>query len=137
MEKCACRDFNSVRKFFAEKIGYDVFEKGAEQALSDYCNSLGIYHTSETVTCYANDGSTYERVVAYVNDVKQFRIAAGKDPDAEFVVSCDKGQGKVIIIMQDDDGEVYLLAVLDDADENQPNIDMMLTKLKFPFKGRF
>ena len=51
--------------------------------------------------------------------------------------SCDKGQGKVIIIMQDDDGEVYLLAVLDDADENQPNIDMMLTKLKFPFKGRF
>ena len=70
-----------------------------------------------------------------VASVPEFFRAVGIPDDADLVVSCDTGQGRTLVTVQnvsDEASEIFVLASLEGADEITPNVRMILHKLGFP-----
>ena len=120
-----------------------IFEKGAFNAVSKFCQELGIHHVSHTVTCKDNKGNEYKRTMAKIASFDQFLTAVGltgadgKVP--ELVVGADGSMDKLIICLwngEEENSEVFLLAMIDKCHENRHNIRLMLKSLGFPLKHK-
>ena len=141
-----CRDFKKVESFMKEKFGcwMEVGSKGVK----DTCNELGLHHASETVECLTNAGVAVQRTLSYVTDLPAFFHAIAMDEKVSdaVIVSGDGGEGKLLITatviyegqVGDDEedafAQIYVLAMIDGADENRHNFELMLKKLGFPLQ---
>ena len=124
-----------------EVHGEDIFERGAFNAVSKFCQELGVHHVSKTVTCTDNKGQYVKRTMAKIASFDQFiQVAgiAGKDgEEPEYVVAADGSTDKLIICLwngDEENSEVFLLAMIDKCHENRHNIKLMLRSLGFPLK---
>ena len=124
-----------------EEHGEDIFERGAFNAVSKFCQELGIHHVSKTVTCTDNKGQYVKRTMAKIASFDQFVQAAGiagKDgEEPEYVVAADGSTDKLIICLwngDEENSEVFLLAMIDKCHENRHNLKLMLQSLGFPLK---
>ena len=95
-------DFNKILKFFTNKFGSEWFEKKAGDAVSEYCNSFNILHSSDPVKCVDKDGAEVSRSIHYVTDVPSLidKVKEDlKDGPPEIVISADSGMGKVTNVL--------------------------------------
>ena len=96
---CNITDFNKILRFFSNKFGSEWFEKKAGEAVSEFCNSMNILHSSDSVKCVDKDGNLdAPRSIHYVSDVLSLidKIKEElEDGSPEIVISADSGMGKV------------------------------------------
>ena len=102
---CTITDFNKIVRFFTNKFGKEWFAKNAGEAISEYCNSLNILHTSDPVKCVDKDGiADVPRSIHYVSDFISLLDKVKEDPNfngsPEIVISADSGMGKVTNIQK-------------------------------------
>ena len=102
---CTITDFNKIVRFFTNKFGKEWCAKNAGEAISEYCNSLNILHTSDPVKCVDKDGiADVPRSIHYVSDFISLLDKVKEDPNfngsPEIVISADSGMGKVTNIQK-------------------------------------
>ena len=136
------RDFNKILRFFTNKFGSEWFAKKSGEAISEYCNSMNVIHASDPVLCVDKNGNATPRSCHYVSDILSLIDIIKEDPDfngsPEIVISADSGMGKLMMMMgvydEDGNGNMYILAMIDDVPEVRENILIMLQKVGFPFE---
>ena len=95
---CNITDFNKILRFFTNKFGSEWFEKKSGEAVSEYCNSMNILHSSDPVKCVDKDGAETPRSIHYVSDFGSLIDKVKEeleDGSPEIVISADSGMGKV------------------------------------------
>ena len=106
---CTITDFNKILRFFTNKFGSEWFEKKAGDAISEYCNSMNILHSSDPVKCVDKEGNATPRSIHYVSDVVSLIDKVKEeleDRSPEIVISADSGMGKVTNVLK------YLVQVI-------------------------
>ena len=69
-------------------------------SFQDYCKSMDIYSTTETVVFKDKDNNDLPRTLTYVSDLQRFFSDVVKARDIEepkFVLGCDYGKEKLIV----------------------------------------
>ena len=69
-------------------------------SLQDYCKSMEVYSTTETIVFKDKDNNDLPRTLTYVSDLQRFFSDVVKARDIEepkFVLGCDYGKEKLIV----------------------------------------
>jgi len=150
---CSITDFNQMLAFFKKQFGDEWFEQNSQKCIQDYCKSMNIYSTTETVMFQDTNKNEISRTLSYISDPKKFfedLVKARDIQEPKIVLSCDYGKEKLIVtasVYDEKDlfGEVtggvkpsspqaaLLLAMTDFVPESHFNLSLIFHKLGFPF----
>ena len=83
-------------------MGSEWFEKGAQEAVAEYCHSMDIFHSTVEEKFKDSNGNLVDRTLAFVSDipglVKSVMDGRGvKSP--KLILSADGGQGLYLMLM--------------------------------------
>ena len=93
-------DFNKILDFFMKQMGNQFFESGAMKCVQDYCSSMNVFSTAETVKFIDSNKIEISRTLAYISDPKGFieDVLKGRDiSQPKIVLGCDYGKDKLIV----------------------------------------
>ena len=150
---CSISDFNDIVGGFIDHFGSEWFESNAKKCVADYCKSMNVFSTAETVQFTDSSGKQISRTLAYVSDPKALfeKVLEGRNiADSKIVLGCDYGKEKLIVTasLYDKDDltkecngvkpsspqAAMLLACGDFVPENHNNLTVIFDKLGFPLQ---